>query len=264
MLIDWPTVVFQIINFLLLLLLLRWVLYRPVLKTLDKRQEQLANRWQAAQVAKDQAEAETQACQKAQQDLEGQRQRILAATQAEATAAHQQQLQEMRAALDQQRQDWRQALRAEQQHLLTHVQQQFGHEVIAIARHILQDLAHTDLEQQAIQVFQQRLIALDEDTRQAMAVAFAQSPQGITIQTSGALSTADQDRLCQALREARLLTHQTVQFAAAPDLIFGIRLQNEAYDLTWSAADYLQDLEKAVQQALLVAGTAAIVSEVSS
>ena len=36
----------------------------------------------------------------------------------------------------------------------------------------------------------------------------------------------------------------------SPDLLFGIRLHNQAYDLAWDAEDYLQELERAIRQEL--------------
>jgi F-type H+-transporting ATPase subunit b len=250
MLIDWFTVIAQIINFLILLFLLHRFLYKPILKTIDKRQHQLESQWQSVREEQEKAEAEAQAHRQAQQDLDEQRDQILEEAKSEAQEMRRAEMQQMRAEIEQKRQEWQQALKEEQQSLLADLQQQFGHQIVAIAHRMLKDLANVELEQQAIQEFQQKLHALDPETRRAIADAFAHHEQAITVQTSFELPAASQESLRQTLQETNLLNGQAVHFAVSPDLLFGIRLHNEAYDLAWNAEDYLRDLEKVVNQAM--------------
>lgn len=56
--INGPFLIAQIVNFVLLLLLLRAFLYRPMLKMLDSRKQRIAEGLQAAEVARREAEAE--------------------------------------------------------------------------------------------------------------------------------------------------------------------------------------------------------------
>ena len=55
MLIDWFTVISQIINFLILIFLLKRFLYRPILKAIDAREERITNELQAAELQKSEA-----------------------------------------------------------------------------------------------------------------------------------------------------------------------------------------------------------------
>lgn len=250
MLIDWFTVVAQIINFLILLFLLHRFLYKPILKTIDKRQDQMEARWQSAQAEKEKAEAEAKAHRQAQRELDDQRDHLLAEAQAGAEAARRNQIQQVRSQIEQKRQEWQRSLAEEQRSTAAELQQQFGQQVITVVRHILSDLASAELEQQVIRTFQQRLHALDAETRQTLAEAFANRSQAVTVQTSLELPQSAQEAISQTLRETNILNGQTIQFDQSSDLIFGIRLQNEAYDLSWNADDYLRDLEKVVNQAL--------------
>ncbi|MGQ9873571.1 F0F1 ATP synthase subunit B family protein [Leptodesmis sp.] len=49
MLINWFTVFAQVLNFLILVALLQWFLYQPILKVMQKRQTLIAERWQEAE-----------------------------------------------------------------------------------------------------------------------------------------------------------------------------------------------------------------------
>lgn len=248
MLIDWFTIIAQIINFLILLFLLHRFLYKPILKTIDKRQAQMAARWHAAEVEQQKAQAEAQKHRQAQQELDQRRQQMLDEARAAAADIHHDELRKTREDVVQKRREWQDALENEQQSVIDNLQQEFGQQMIAILRQVLQDLANVDLERQVIQTFQQKLQNLDADTRQAMAHAFANQDRPVTVQTSLDLPEQSQEALRQSLKDSQILDGQTIHFDVSPDLICGIRLQNQAYDLAWSAEDYLQDLERTLAQ----------------
>ena len=60
MAIDWMTVSAQIVNFLLLVWLLKRFLYQPVLSAMDRREQDIAERLGAALDREQQAEAKIQ------------------------------------------------------------------------------------------------------------------------------------------------------------------------------------------------------------
>ncbi len=250
MLIDWFTIIAQIINFLILLFLLHRFLYKPILKNIDKRQDQMQARWDQAETEKEKAKAETEKHRRAQQELDEQREHLLTQARSEAEEIRHTELQQTREEIAQKRQEWKTALENEQQSLIENLQEQFGQQVIEIVRQVLRDIAQADLEQQAIQAFQHKLDELDENTRQAIAQSFSHQDHPITVQTSHSLPEPFQNSLRQSLQDHHLLNGQAIHFDLSPDLLFGIRLKNEAYDLSWNAEDYLQNLEQTLRQGL--------------
>ena len=83
---DWFTFVAQLVNFALLLLLLRLFLYRPVLNLMEQRQEQLDRAWQDARGAEAAAREEAQRLASARAALEGERRTRLEQVEKEAAA----------------------------------------------------------------------------------------------------------------------------------------------------------------------------------
>jgi F-type H+-transporting ATPase subunit b len=254
MLIDWFTVIAQIINFLILLLLLHRFLYKPILKTIDKRQDQMQARWDAAEEEQEKAKAEAEKHHQARQELDEQREQILAEAREDAKSIRHQELQQVRQELARKRQEWHTALENEQKSILADLQEQFGRQVVTIVRQVLQELAGAELEQQVVTTFQQKLQELDDETRQSIAAAFERQNRPITVQTGLNLPQESQESLRKSLQDNNLLNGQVVQFDVSPELLFGIRVQNDAYDLAWDAEDYLQDLEQAIKQELPTAG----------
>ena len=78
MLIDWFTTVAQIINFLILIALLRYFLYRPIVSAMEKREKAVADRWHEAEQQRDQARAEAELQRKKNQELEEQPEQLIA------------------------------------------------------------------------------------------------------------------------------------------------------------------------------------------
>ena len=56
MLINWFTVIAQIINFLVLVFLLQRFLYKPIMQTIKKRQKMIDARWKDAEIAQEEAQ----------------------------------------------------------------------------------------------------------------------------------------------------------------------------------------------------------------
>ena len=75
--IDWFTVVAQIINFLVLALLLKHFLYGRVVSAMEQREADIAKRWQAAEQTQHDAEQELATAQHKNRELEEQREELL-------------------------------------------------------------------------------------------------------------------------------------------------------------------------------------------
>ncbi len=77
MLIDWFTVVAQIVNFLVLVWLLKRFLYKPILNAIDAREKRIASQVLKAQETEEVAKKERDAYQQKNEDLEKQKEVLL-------------------------------------------------------------------------------------------------------------------------------------------------------------------------------------------
>ena len=84
MLIDWFTVGAQILNFLLLVWLLKRFLYRPILQAIDAREQKIAKALAEAQASQAAAAAERDAFERKRAELAQQQAALLQAATAEA------------------------------------------------------------------------------------------------------------------------------------------------------------------------------------
>lgn len=84
--IDYFTIAAQIVNFLILILLLRHFLYRPVIQAMDEREKKIVSRLKDAEQKEKDAKQEEEAYHKAQAELSDKRQEMLSKAAQEAKA----------------------------------------------------------------------------------------------------------------------------------------------------------------------------------
>lgn len=243
MTIDWVTVSAQVVNFLILVWLLKRFLYRPVLRAMDRREQGIRQRLEEADEREAEAEARLEDYRDRQADLERRRDALLRQAEEEAARSKQRWLEDARVEVAQRRQEWQRQLDEERQALLQRLGQRSLAALEALARQTLQDLAGTRLEARAIEVFIERLAELDAESRRRL----GRGEGPLQVATAFDLSPEEQARLEQALQE-QLGPSLEVHFARSTSLICGLELVRDGCRLGWSLADHLDALHERLER----------------
>jgi F-type H+-transporting ATPase subunit b len=246
--IDWLTVGAQVVNFLVLVYLLRRFLYGPIVAAMTRREEAIAERLREARQQREAAEEEARRHREAREALQAEREQMLARAREEADDLRQAQEKELRREIDETRARWRAELEHEQAAFLRdvrlHVAEQFG----ALARRALADLASAELEVEIVRVLSARLGTLDEAHREAFARAAA-SGLSLRVRSAFELPAAARTTLSTALRHA-LGDAVEVAYEQAGDVVCGVEIRGGGQSLAWSLQDYLDALERRVAAGL--------------
>jgi len=249
MLIDWFTVSAQVVNFLILVWLLKRFLYKPILHAIDAREKRIAKELADADMKKAEAEKEREEFQKKNEEFDQQRDELLSKAKDEVKAKRQRLLDEAGQAADALRAKRQDALKREQQSLNDEITRRTRQEVFAIARKTLTDLAGTSLEERMSEVFTRRLRELSHEAKEGLAKALKTSSDPVLVRSAFELPSEQRAALQHALNETFSAEIQ-VRFETAPDLISGIELTANGRKVAWSIADYLASLEKGVDKLL--------------
>lgn len=254
MLINGFTVFAQVLNFLILVALLRWVLYKPILRVMNQRQQQIQERWQGAEKLQAEARQALADYQRQQQDWDNQRQAQFAAVGAEVEQERQRQMAQLRQEADQQRGDWQADLHQAQAALVHRLGHQVIQQTTAVARQALMDLASADLERQMVAVFCDHLRCLPAEQHHTLAQALTPDLP-VAVRSSFSLSSDLQQQVINALGAAFGVT-PAVEFSTTPDLICGLELRLAGQEVVWSFDTYLTTLEQRLATALTEKSTA--------
>src|SRR5450759_1129264 len=175
MLIDWFTVLAQVVNFLILVWLLKRFLYRPILDAIDAREKRIAKELADADAKKAEARMERDEFQHKNEEFDRQRAALLSKATDEAKAERQRLLDEARKAADALSAKRQEALRNDANNLNQAISRRTQREVFAIARKALADLATTSLEERMGEVFTRRLREMDGKAKAGLAVHLSQA-----------------------------------------------------------------------------------------
>lgn len=271
MLIDWFTVGAQVVNFLILVWLLRRFLYKPVLAAIDAREKSVAAKLADAAAREAKAQAEGEELRKRTEAFDRERVSLLRKASDEAATERQRLVESARQDSQLLRVKLTKALANERVELCHQLSMHIQAEVFAVARKTLSDLSGASLEDRMIEVFIARLRGLPEKQRLALARAgldagacvavdpsaadFHAVPRRVTLVRSAfELPPARRAKVEAAIRES-LGANVATRFETSPECVCGVELTVDGVRLAWSVADYLSSLAQTVT-AVAAAGLA--------
>jgi F-type H+-transporting ATPase subunit b len=249
MLIDWFTIIAQVINFLILVWLLKRFLYRPILNAIDAREKRIAAKIADADTQKAEAQKERNEYQHRNEVFDQQRKEHMNQVMEAAKTERAQLLDSARQETKELRTSLQKTLRNEQRSLNEELSRRAREEVFAIARKALFDLAGTSLEERMTDIFLNRLRELNDAQMAELKSAFITSPDPLLVHTAFKLPTQQCSAIETAIKEI-LGNEKQVKFDIVPDLVSGIEISSNGQKIAWSIADYLDSMAMSVDSFL--------------
>ena len=249
MLIDWFTVFAQLVNFLILMALLKRFLFKPILKALADREKKIAGQLEEARKIKADAERERDDYVYKNELFEQQRAGLLKQAHNEADHERERLVEVAKAESETLRAGWQQALAIEQCSLHRDIARHTREEVFAIARKTLADLASDSLEQRIAEVFIERMKTLPEPETKLLNLAIQASSKPLLVRSAFEMGQKQQCELKHAIHEV-FGGNADIEFEVDTGRISGIELSTDGHKLAWNIADYLASLEHRINTLL--------------
>lgn len=243
MLINWFTVAAQIVNFLVLVALLKKFLWGRLVAAIDEREKRIQER--LADAGKKDQEAE-QLQQKAQANLAAMGEKhdqILRQAQREAEDERAAMIQRAREEVRGMEARWHEDLDREQAAFLESLKRRAAEEMLAVIRRALSDLASSDIQECATQTFLEKIRRLDAPALRDLI------GKELTILSAVELGAAAQQEIQVAL-EQRLGAPVPVQFQRSAAMAWGLELRGNGRRIGWTPDSYVESLEENLKEAL--------------
>jgi F-type H+-transporting ATPase subunit b len=249
MLIDWFTVGAQTLNFIILVWLMKRFLYRPILDAIDAREKRIAAQLASAAATAALAQQERDDFRRKNDVFDQQRAALLTKATDDANAERDHLVADARAAVTASSAKEQEARRTDVEHLHQAIARRTQHEVFAISRKVLQDVASASLEERTGALFTDRVRALNGPAKTALAAALKDCPEPALVRSAFDLPAAQRAAIQDALDQTFASTI-TIRYETAPELVSGIELSTNGQKVTWSIADYLESMERSVDAVL--------------
>jgi F-type H+-transporting ATPase subunit b len=243
MLIDWFTVAAQIVNFLVLVALLRKFLWGRLVGAIDEREKRIAARLAEADEKNKQAELLKQEALARLDAMSDQHDKVVLAAQREAEEERNAMIQRAREQVRGLETRWHEDVKREQAAFLNALKSRAAAEMFTVIQRALEDLACTSLQECATRTFVEKLKHLEASALRDLV------GKQLTVLSAQPLPDADQLQIQVALEE-RLGAPVPLQFQRAATMPWGIELRGNGRRIGWTPDSYIESLEENLKEAL--------------
>jgi len=243
--IDWFTFSAQILNFLVLVWLLKRFLYGPITEAMEQRESHIAGRMAQADAAKQQADATEREYRAKLDDQASTREELLAQTAQDVAKWRDDHVLQAKHEVESDRAQWHRDLDRDKDSLIRDLQFTVTRQATDLGGHLLQQLADERLQSRMVSRFIAMLEATDD--RDDM-LAILGKDGIVKFETTHTLSDGEQQRVVAGLGE--VAEHCEIDFRVNPRLVCGIELQTPGFKLAWSFQDSIAEMETVLFRAI--------------
>jgi F-type H+-transporting ATPase subunit b len=239
--VDWVTIGAQIVNFIILVVLLKIFLYDRVLEAMDKRKARVEGQFEQASRKKSEAENEAQEYRQKRRELDDQREKLLQQARKDAEQARRERRTQAEEEVRRLKQQWVQSVEDQRADFVSDLRRQTARQLGDLASKVLDDLADASLQQQVVAAFLQRVRDLDEDARRDFREVLSTEEKPLEV---AAAFDIDQDQAGQIRDAIQALSEDEadIRFVKSSDLICGIQLRAGGRAVGWNVAEYVEEL----------------------
>jgi F-type H+-transporting ATPase subunit b len=248
-LVDWFTVIAQIVNFLILVALLKHFLYDRIIRAMDNREQKIQSTLEEAENKRKEADNEAESYRRKNEEVKEKRDQMLAEAREEADRRLKELTRDAREQVDQSRLRWQESLEKEKSAFLQDLKQLAAREVYALSRKALKDMAEADLEERMAEVFVSRLKELKMEDKDALMQAIEEEENKAVVRSGFEISTAGRQKITKALRE-EIAESAEITYDTDPDMIMGVELKVRGEKIVWTIREYLMELEERAKSAI--------------
>ena len=248
MLIDSFTIIAQIINFLILIYLLKRFLFNRIIQIMDEREKQITDQMQDAKTAKETAQKELDEQQRIREELQEKWNEMLAQAKKDAQKKREELVKDARSKIDEEQKNWREAILKQRTAFLRDLRHLSCEQVCQISRKVLSDLAGEKLENQLIENFLIQLGKLSKEEKDDFIRFINKDERKIWVDSSFKLTGKKESEIRKILEEI-IGDKVEINFKVSPKLICGIETRTEGKKISWNIENYLDGLEEQLKKA---------------
>jgi len=233
--IDWFTVAAQIINFLILLAVLRYILFGRIVRAYKQRQEKINDSWAEAQKNRKESEELKKDMERQKQELARKKNKLIDEAKAEARQKKEEMLTTAKNELNRKKKEWEREFQRQKKETMKETAGEINRDVFKAASRVLRDLADESLEEQIVRAFlkkasRDKLEKLKEEKK-------------ITVGTGFKLSGESRRSLYDFIKE--ITGEKTeIEFKEDTENPGGLTIQGRRTSVSWSIDSFLRKMEE--------------------
>jgi F-type H+-transporting ATPase subunit b len=238
--INWFTIIAQIINFIILVWLLKKLLYKPVLNAISNREKERESLLNSAELKMAEAKQMQSDLQKKNEDLEKQKEELLKKIEEEVEEEKKRRLMEVYKMSDQLKDHLIKSIKEEKEQYIDELVNRVESEVFSLSKKVLKDLSSLNLQEVVTQIFIERLKNIDGKKRENLTGDTGTKVQKAVVKSAFEINSSLKEQIGAIIK--KIADINEIQYEVDPDLICGIELIINGYRVAWSIKDYLNSM----------------------
>lgn len=236
--IDWFTFAAQIINFLILLALLKRFLYGPILKGIAEREAEIASRFEHAEKERSAAKAAKLDFDARMEELAHAKERMQAEATDEVERWKSEHISKAKEQVANARAGWLHQLTRERQQLQEQLLEQYRIHALKLTEGIIGCLADAEGQSVVVEAFIRNFQKSKESPRLATASRRCGPEQAVIVRSAFELTASQQTDIRNCLIASEV-DPATIQFRRDESLICGLEVRTEHHAVSWNARESL-------------------------
>jgi len=244
---SWSTFFFEIVNFLILIWILKRFLYKPVLEVIARRREGIEKTMADTKALRSEAEALQARYENRLTDWEQEKQAARDALHRDIEAERARRLDELKKALNQEREKNRVLEQSKLQNALRQNEAKALEQGARFATRLLERLAGPELDARLADLVLEELADMPEEPLASLRSAYRENPITARVASAYELTTARRERLRLALN-ALVGDDVSCEFEQDAELIAGLRITLGAWVLNANLQDELASFAESAHE----------------
>ncbi|SEP08581.1 ATP synthase F0 subcomplex B subunit [Halogranum amylolyticum] len=199
--VDWLTILFQSLNFLILLVILQRFLYRPLRKKMREREAEIESEITEAKQRAEEAEREREELEEKLEEAQEEAEKIRRDAREEAAKRREETLEQARADAADIRQEANERIQREEQAARERIQKRARQTAVELAEDLLRETGGEALHDQLVDRFLSGQDNLGDADRDRLADAIRKADGAVRIRTAYPLEERTQQRLRETLQD---------------------------------------------------------------
>jgi len=230
--VDLFTFIFQIVNFIILIFLLYYFLFRRIVKVMDKREKLIQSKIDEASENKKKAEEEKNQFFQQQKELENLKNNIFEKCNKEAKEQKDVFLANTKKEIEENKKLWLEEIEKQKKIFLGELRVQISKMILEISNKVLKDLSNQSISTAVIEYFIDNL--KKEELRK--------SYKNVTIESAFEFDDAVKQKILERLKQS-FNNEICVKYEINPELVMGINFQINSKIIRWNIKNYLENFD---------------------
>jgi len=246
--IDWFTLAAQIVNFLILLFLLRHFLFKRILRIMDERREEIENRYSEVEEEQKKAEQQSEKYQKLLDGWEKKKAELFEQKKEELAEFKKNKSEEAKEQIEEKRRSWKQQLEQEKKEFLETFRKSLLNEFFSYLREVFKELSTVELESHILGLFFEKLESESPD--------WSDNPEVFTVRTAFELEEHQKSEIKKRVLEQLPDTESSPDFTfeLADKGICGVELKGGSRSIAWNVNALAKEKENRLEELIHAGG----------